>query len=548
MNEFALLLRKDFYILINNLKLILKNPLRLIPYLFIFGYFGIFYFFRGSNSRSTAGAGQVEDLQEAMEQIDTPDVGEMAVVRAITLLALAVMLYLLFRATKKNVTFFTMADVNLLFTSPVKPSRLLLYYMIRSIFPALGGSLIFIIYGTAQLNDLFDFNLLNLSIMAIGLALFFFILSPIRFLIYTLHTKYDIVSQVKAAIFLTGSILLLMILIPGLMAESFYAGMFAWIASPWFNLFPMVGWSRGIVSFVVHGNLWIVAGLISCYAAAYTLIVHMVLTHSGHYYEDVLESTQAQEETKEKIKTKTTASESSMSLNTNKKLVFKEFGTGATAIYWRNYVHGSRQDFHPLFGVYGLAFAGIGVLMAILSRFPWFSHWVIYGYLILLIFIYFMAGIGRVNVGDLKKPFIILIPASWGAKFWNLIRLDLYQTLIFSLFLIVPTVLIGQLAFGLIVLFPLCLLFFYVCGFSINMAIQLGFDEGWDRKLVRPLIMGAVLIFGVLPSLGSGVFVALISKQFVYGMLAMSLGMGLLAAVMLHVAYDVISRLEFKEM
>lgn len=547
MSEFGLLLRKDLYILINNLKLILKNPLRLFPYLFIVGYFGIFYFLRGNRSKTSVDPDQMGDLQEAMDQINAPDVGQLALVGGLTLLALIVMLYLLFRATKKNVTFFSMADVNLLFTSPVNPSKLLVYYMVRSIIPALGGSFVFILYGTAQLNDIFDFNVLNLSIMAMGMALFFFILSPIRFLIYTLHTKYGIIPQVKSGIFIAGIVVLIMMLIPGLLAGNFYEGMFAWIASPWFDLFPLVGWSRGIITFLGHENGWRVLGLMGCYGLSYGLILMMVLRHSGHYYEDVLESTQSQEETKEKIKGKRTASESSMSLNTKKKLVFKDFGTGATAIYWRNYVHGSRQDFHPFFGVYGLGFAGLGVVMAVLSRFDWFSHWIIYGYLIMLIFIYFMGGIGRVNVGDLKKPFIILIPDTWGAKCWNLIRLDLYQTCIFSIILIVPTALIGQLSLGLIVLFPICMLCFYICGFSINMTVQLGFNEGWDRKLVRPLIIGSVLLFGILPSLGSGFFVAIISRQFVYGLLGISMGMGLVAAVMLHVAFDVISRLEFKE-
>lgn len=548
MNEFGLLLRKDLYILINNLRLILKNPLRLFPYLFIVGYFGLFYFLRGNRSKSPADADQLGDLQEAMEQINTPDVGQLTVIGGITVIALSVMLYLLFRATKKNVTFFSMADVNLLFTSPVNPSKLLVYYMVRSIFPALGGSLIFVLYSTAQLNDFFDFNLLNLTVIAVGMALFFFILSPIRFLIYTLHTKYGVIPQVKSGILIAGILILIVLLIPGLRAESFYEGVFAWVASPWFDLFPLVGWSRGILMYVVHENGWKVFGLIGCYALSYGLILKMVLKNSGHYYEDVLESTQSQEETKEKIKGKRTASESSMSLNTKKKLVFKEFGTGATAIYWRNYVHSSRQDFHPLFGLFGLVFAGVGVLMAILSRYDQFSHWIIYGYLILLIAIYFMAGIGRVNVGDLKKPFIILIPDTWGAKLWNLIRLDVYQTLIFSVILIVPTVLIAELSLGLIILFPVCMICFYICGFSVNLTVKLGFDEGWDRKLVRPLIIGGVLLFGILPSLGSGFFVALISRQFVYGIFGITMGMGLVAAVMLHVAFDVISRLEFKEM
>ena len=185
--------------------------------------------------------------------------------------------------------------------------------------------------------------------------------------------------------------------------------------------------------------------------------------------------------------------------------------------------------------------------MAILSNFDWFNHAVIYGYLATMLGFYFLAGMGRTNVGDLKKPFFILIPASWPSKFWNIIKLDIYQTLIFAVILIVPTVLIAQLSWGLMVLFPFCMGTFYIAGFAITLTTQIGFDEGWDRKLIKPLIVGGVIFFGILPSLAAGVFAYIISKQVVYAFLATGMGMTLVAAVMLHVALDIVSRLEFKE-
>jgi hypothetical protein len=489
----------------------------------------------------------VEDLKNAAGQIEEVNFAIQNISGGLTLLALVFLMFKLYQSTKKNVSFFSMADVNLLFTSPASASNILLYYMVRAIIPATGGAFLFTMYSTAQLNELYDLNIVNLGIMSMGIMLFFFILSPIRFLIYTLNTKYNILPFIKNGVFGLGIILGLMVLIPGLMAEKFWQGMFEWIGSAWFDFFPLVGWSRGILTYLGHEKIGIAMGFISVYFLSFILIVQVVLSNAGTYYEDVLESTKSNEEIKEKARGKREASESTLSLNAKKKLEIKDFGQGAVALYWRNYVNSARQDFHPLFGVYGLAFAGIAIIFAGLSHFDWFSHKVIYGYMLTIIVIYFFAGMGRTNVGDLKKPYFILIPAPWSSKFWNLIKLDIYQTLIFALILIIPTVLIANLSLGLIILFPVCMVMFYSTGFSIALTTAVGFDEGWDRKLIKPLIIGGVFFFGIAPALGAGFIAYIISQQFVYALLGTCIGLSIVAAIMLHVTLDIISRLEFKE-
>jgi hypothetical protein len=546
MNEFLLLLRKDILILINNIKLILRNPLRLLPYAFIVGYFSFFYF-RRSSRNSDFDSSQLDDIQNVAEGIEEIDYFLQNLKGGLTLVALIFFMYKLYQATKKNVSFFSMADVNLLFTSPASPSKILIYYMIRSIFPAVGGAFLFTLYGTAQLNDAFDLNILNLLIISLGFALFFFILSPIRFLIYTLNTKYQISQHIKFAVFILGALLLSMILIPGLRAEKFWMGMFAWIGSSWFDFFPLVGWSRGILMYLGHENLWISGGFTAVYLLTFLLIVQMVIYNAGYYYEDVLDATKSNEETKEKIKGKRNASEGNVSLNAKKKLELKNFGYGAVALYWRNYVNSSRQDFHPLIGLIGLGVSALAYIFAVISLFDWFSHVVVYGYLFTIFLMYFFAGMGKSNIGDLKKPYFILIPASWSAKFWNILRLDIYQTLIFGLFLITPTVFIAKLSLGLIVLFPLVLTLLYITGVGISLITVVGFEEGWDRKLIRPLIIGGIFLFGMLPSLAAAGFSYLISKQLVFALLGFGIGITFVTAVMLHVCMDVISKIEFKE-
>jgi len=545
MNEIRLLFRKDIFILINNIKLILRNPLRLIPY----GAFVAYFFFIYSQRMSSGGDSGSSDLQNmdssALEQVDF---GTQNIVGGLTLAALGILIFQLYSSTKKNVSFFKMADVNLLFTAPVKPANILIYYMARSILPALGGSILFIAYTASQMANSFDLTVGNMAFLILAMALFFFMISPIRFLVYTLHTKYGVIEYIRTGVVVLGISMGAMILIPGLMAEKFWQGMFSWIASPWFDFFPLVGWSRGIASYLFHQNLILSFSFIALYALAYFIVVKLVIQFAGYYYEDVLEATNTNEEKLEKAKGKKEVDEGTYSINSKKQLALPDFGVGAKAFYWRNYVHSSRQDFHPLFGIYSLSMAGLGILFAGLSHFDWFSHKILNVYLIVILGIYFMAGIGRTSIGDLKKPFFILIPASWTSKFWNMIKLDIIQMALFASALVVPSVLIAGLSVGLIPSFLISILAFYLTGFAINFIPQVALEETWDKKLIKPVMIGGIFIFGVIPTLILSIIVFAVTEQFVWALVTMSIGMSMIAGILLHVSLDVLKRLEFREM
>lgn len=537
--------RKDLFILVNNIKLILRNPLRLLPYGALIGYF-VFMYGQGIKRRRNESLDDVQNLN--IDGLPEPDFAVQNIIGGITILALGFLVFQLYRATKNNVSFFKMADVNMLFTAPVKPENLLLYYMARSILPSLGGSVIFLVYGGSQMASQFDLTVSIALFMVLGFALFFFMIFPIRFLIYTLHTKYGVMEYIRGGIIGLGVALALLIMIPGFKTEKFWQGMFSWIASPWFDLFPFVGWSRGIMSYASHGNALLSISFIALYGLTYFAVVKLVIQYAGYYYEDVLEATKSNEDKLDKARGKQEVDEGTYSLNAKKQLALPDFGAGAKAFYWRNYVHSSRQDFHPLFGIYSLSMAGIGIVLAGLSNFDWFSHKVFYFYLLFILFFYFMAGIGRANIGDLKKPFFILVPASWSAKFWNMIKLDIVQILLFAGVLIIPSVLLAHVSLGLIPLFLVGIVVFYLIGFAINLIPQIALDEGWDRKLIKPFMIGGIFLFGVIPAVILSVLVFIITKQFVWMLLTCVIGMSFVAAILLHVTLDVLKRLEFKEM
>jgi hypothetical protein len=538
MNEIRLLLRKDLWILRNNILLILRNPARLIPYAIAVAYFVFMYSRRSSGINSSTG--DLDAVGEVNFELQN-------LIGGVTLLAFGFLIFQLYRATKNNVTFFKMADVNLLFTAPVKPENLLIYYMARSILPALGGSIFFLVYSGAQMARDFELGFFGAMFLILGFALFFFMIFPLRFLIYTLNTRFGILEYIRGGVIGMGVLLASLILIPGFMAEKFWQGMFSWIVSPWFDLFPLVGWSRGMMAYFVNGNLPLASSYLVLYGLSYFTVVKLVIRYSGYYYEDVLESTKSNEEKLEKARGKREVTEDTYSLNAKKELALPEFGAGAKAFYWRNYVQSSRQDFHPLIGVYTIGMVLLGLIIAGMSNFDWFSHQVLYFYLAFMMMFYFMAGIGRATIGDLKKPWFILVPASWASKFWNMIKLDLVQSLIFAFLLIVPSVFLAQVSKWLIVIFPLGMIFSYLIGLAINLIPQIGLEESWDRFLIKPLMIGGIFLFGLIPSFILSVIVLAISDQFVLGFFTMVLGLGFVAAILTHVTLDVLKRLEFKE-
>ena len=115
-------------------------------------------------------------------------------------------------------------------------------------------------------------------------------IQPIRFLVYTLHTRFGVMEYIKNGVIVLAILLGAMILIPGLMADKFWQGMFAWIGSPWFDFFPIVGWSRGIMSFWVHSNWILSSAFVVLYGLSYFVVLKLVIQFSSIFCAHILKS------------------------------------------------------------------------------------------------------------------------------------------------------------------------------------------------------------------------------------------------------------------
>jgi hypothetical protein len=96
--------------------------------------------------------------------------------------------------------------------------------------------------------------------------------------------------------------------------------------------------------------------------------------------------------------------------------------------------------------------------------------------------------------------------------------------------------------------FMIGILAFYLTGLGINLIPQIGLDEGWDRVLIKPLMIGGIVLFGLIPAGLTSIFAFVITKQFVWALLTLSVGMSFIALILIHVTLDILKRLEFKEL
>ncbi|WP_226390979.1 putative ABC exporter domain-containing protein [Penaeicola halotolerans] len=536
MSEFLLLLVKDLIIIKNNIKLILRNPARLLPYIGVVGYFSYFYFKRAADREVVAMDGYAFD-----------DSTFKIVLGILTLLLLAFFIFNLYRALNSSITFFSLADVNMLFTAPTSPKKILTYYIVRSIFPSLGAGILFVVYSSSSLMQSFKLGFLDIAFLILAVGLFGFIASPIKFLFYALVTKRGIGTILKVTVWSLIVMIAGLVFVPALLAENFWEGAFSVIGSEAFNYFPIVGWCRGIGLFFIHQNIYEAALYFGLMLATFFIILYAILANADDYYEDVLESTSSKEDAKELAKGTKKAGDGTGSLNAKKLVQLKNFGTGAKALYWRNYVHSMRIDFHPFFGLYAGGTIAIMLVLALLARFDVMSHKSIYVYLAILSGIYFMAGLGRVNIGDFSKPYFILLPDTWFRKVWNSVKLDVYQTLFTMGIALVLGVFIAELDLTLLFSGMMLILALYVIGLAINLAIKSWFSESLDQRFIKPIFVICVILFGMIPAFGLGLMVFLFSKVAAYGYLVMSLGMSVVAAIVGQLALDVIKRFELKD-
>lgn len=410
-----------------------------------------------------------------------------------------------FSGISKGASMFSMSDVNLLFSSPVKPIPILIYGLIQQ----MGTSLLlgfFILFQYTTIRNFYgvDFSFLVAVFLLYSLVSFCGQLTAMVIYILTSSdekkrniAKYSFIGVVAAG---AGAIFVNAL---SMGQDDMLQSIVASASSFPVMLFPVIGWAKMILTGIFAENiLYIVLGavLILTYIVAMVVLVKVKQTD---YYEDVLKATEVS------FSAITAKKEGKLTEAVPQNVKVGKTGlgggNGSDVFYYKHKVE-SRRAKAFIFDVQTL------VYMAVISVFSFiFRNEGILPVLVLSIYLQmFSIALGR-WVKELIMPYVYLIPEKPMKKLFNCLRESFVK--------IISEAVVLFIIVGLIVkLEPLeilgCILLRISCGILFT-GVNLFCDRFFGGISVKALTLILYFLFAMIFALPA-IITAVILYQFTY--------------------------------
>lgn len=455
-----------------------KKPSRLI----ISALFLCLIIFSAVNSAEYEGSPYVRDIRE--------------------LYAIIFALYsLVFVLISKNgfyngASMFTMQDVNLIFTSPLKQSTVLSYGLIQQ----LGRSLMlgfFILYQSGTVCTTYGVGFETLVYILIGYGVTVFLAQMTAMVIYSYTSGDDKKCKALKSIY-TGIILCfvayglyLCFSIGGITIGNLVSVAGNTAA----KFFPV----SGMVAFAVEGAIDgrvqpVICGLIYCivFWCLYRLAVNFI---NGDYYEDVLKSTENSFSAISARKEGKAAESTPKNIKTGKTGLNK--GQGAGAIYEKHRIENRRSKKFVLSNTSLVVIAFNLVFCFVFSDEP-------IAVFALNVYLMTMTVVAGRWAKELSLPYIYLIPESSYKKLLHMIRSDIPSIILESILCCVPMYFICYLSVSDIIGMILARVSFGLMLIALNLLIKKIFGFSDKAKLAVLFYFLFIMIFS-MPGIMAGV-------------------------------------------
>ena len=353
---------------------------------------------------------------------------------AAVLLLYAVLFFIMaFQGFSSGATFYTMADVSLLFSCPISSRRILFYGLVRQ----MGTSFLvgfFLLFQYAWLHQTYDLSIPGLLLTLLGYALTVFCAQLTAMVLYSATAgREKLQKTAKGIFFLLIVFLAAAVVLPALRSEDgFLAAAVDALNAPWTFALPVFGWLRAVPAVLFGGSLLpLIAGL--CLTALYVvLLLFLQGKVNPDFYEDVLKATEISQ-------TAITAKKEGKlndSLPQNVKLGKTGLGSGKDAFFLKHRLEDRRSGFF-LFDRMSLIMAAMTFLFTFfLKDSGMISIFAFATYLQI-----FTALTGR-WVKELTLPYVYLIPQPPFRKLLSICKENLVKILADAVLVMVPVGLI----------------------------------------------------------------------------------------------------------
>lgn len=330
-------------------------------------------------------------------------------------------------------TFYSMADVNLLFQMPVSPRRVLLYGMIRQ----MGTSLLigfFLLFQYTTLHVWYGVGIGGLLLILLTYGVTIFCSQLTAMAIYALTSNSERARKgVKIGIFLLCGGLAAWVAVPAFLSDAPLSAAVDAASAPWLSLFPIAGWMKAAAAAGFGANPW---GLLLGFGLAlgYCLLFVLLITKArADFYEDVLRATEVS------FNALTAKKEGKTDMVPAQVKVGKTGlggGSGANAFYYKQRLEERRAKIFLLDGM-GLLMAGMTILFSFFMR----ENGILPIFAFATYLQIFSTMTGR-WIRELTLPYVYLLPEKSARKLWMLCRQNLRKIALDALIVMIPAGLI----------------------------------------------------------------------------------------------------------
>lgn len=417
----------------------------------------------------------------------------------ITALYIVIFSFISYNGFKNGATMFKMPDVNLIFTSPIHPRKVLFY----GLFQQLGTSLLlglFIFYQYGWLHSVYGVSFTQLVFVLLGYSLSVFCAQLTAMVIYSFTSYDDRKKRIAAALFFgiiiaytIGLVMYLLKDIDNVLPNLITAG-----NSIFIRLMPVGGWIGGIVNGILANDLsTILIGTVITvvYISAMTILLSYA---KQDYYEDVLKTSEDQQTFASARKEGRTV-EAVGKVKVGKTGLSK--GEGASTFYYKHKLEERRARRFILEPI-SIVFLIISIVFAVFMRN--FGIVSIFAYTTYMQMI--SVKMGRFSK-ELAKPYIYLVPESSFKKILYSIAQAFAGFLAEAVIMYIALAFILKLTpydFVILVIVRLSFSYMYT---AANILIQRVFGTLSSRTLIYMFYILAVLVMSA-PGIGAAILVS----------------------------------------
>ena len=372
---------------------------------------------------------------EEIPELEFSTVLEIAEV-AISVIFIFFMFFAVFGADKSGSAIFTLADVNLLFPSPMRPQSVLLFKLMTQILLSVFVSVYFL-YQIPSLASV-GFNTLSIVMIFIAWIMMLAYQKLINILIYTVcSTRPRVKGYLRPVTFAAvGALCLVCFLIFVNIGDPIQSCK-VMFTSPATDYIPLYGWIKGLVISAAEGKIAVCLVYLILLLFGSAALAYFVWHLKADFFEEAM---QKSEETAEKLEAMRGAAMAKKKKERPDKIRRDGFshGSGADVFFHKTFYNRKRFSHLGFFTKTSELYLLIAVSMSLLMRFA-FSYRGFVPLGLVLAAVAFFRALGNPLATDMSKDCFVTVPASAHEKvLWSLLSgsascaLDLLPAVLFG--------------------------------------------------------------------------------------------------------------------